>query len=712
VNNGGGGVFLYRLFYPAIVLMNRQRYFYKFALIFLLMFLPFLSSVILVSKNLNHQIDVVQMEQRGLTFDAQLRALIQHIQQHRGLASGYLGNKSQATKAKMMAKQQEIHQDIERLNQLLSIQSDLYHISKPWAVWQEGWNHLSQNLERMTISQSFNQHVDSIQQIQDLIQDIGDASQLTFDSEPADFYLIDSINTRLLSLTESMGQTRAMGTGILAKKTMNENERIQLIYLVQSIQHTYDANAKGAKIIFSYSDQAKAKLAVQQQEVDNNVHQFVDTVTHNLLNASELTMDSSDFYQLATTTIDGIYHFISQQSVILNQDLEKRVTHQQSQLFITTGALLLSALLVVYLFIAFYISIKQTITTIAQTTEQVAKGDLTRRFDLQTKDETSQISDSFNHMMDSFSLMVKANKQMAHRVALLSEEMTAGADQTSRAIEQITSSIQEVASGAEKQVMKALEVENMELEIAKVMDQMTEEVLTASDTALFASEKANQGSKVANQAIEQMRKIQHKMSLSVESINTLENSSHEIGRILALLAQISSQTNLLALNATIEAARAGEYGRGFAVVAEEVRKLAEQSNSSAEQIQNILTDIKSGIHHADESMKDGFLALEQGMGLVDQTGDAFEEIRTAIIRVSSQSKEVSEGANGIAQQSKKMVQFISNLSQISHESSANTQVVAAAAEEQNACMQDLASSFAELNKMVEELETQIQRYKV
>jgi methyl-accepting chemotaxis protein len=100
-------------------------------------------------------------------------------------------------------------------------------------------------------------------------------------------------------------------------------------------------------------------------------------------------------------------------------------------------------------------------------------------------------------------------------------------------------------------------------------------------------------------------------------IRGLGERSKEIGEIVAVITKISSQTNLLALNAAIEAARAGEHGRGFAVVADEVRKLAEQSAQSAQQISELITHIQKETLNAVQSMDQATKEVQSGLDVVD-----------------------------------------------------------------------------------------------
>jgi methyl-accepting chemotaxis protein len=139
-----------------------------------------------------------------------------------------------------------------------------------------------------------------------------------------------------------------------------------------------------------------------------------------------------------------------------------------------------------------------------------------------------------------------------------------------------------------------------------------------------AYKRAEDGNSVVKGAVEQMNKIEEKVSISSNIVNVLGEKSNELGNIVYMITQIAEQTNLLALNAAIEAARAGEQGRDFAVVAEEVRKLAEQSGIAAGQIGGLIHEIQNEIDDAVKSMSEGNGAVKDGIIMVENTVSVFK----------------------------------------------------------------------------------------
>lgn len=169
---------------------------------------------------------------------------------------------------------------------------------------------------------------------------------------------------------------------------------------------------------------------------------------------------------------------------------------------------------------------------------------------------------------------------------------------------------------------------------------------------------------------------------------------------------------MLSLNAAIEAARAGEHGRGFAVVAGEVKKLAEQSSKSAEQIATLIHDIQGEIGKAQESMQSATKEVHVGMVVVQTAGGLFSEIERYVDEVGSQVQEVTVAAQQISAGATQVVQAIEGIAEVAQTTASGTENVSAAAEEQLASMEEISSSSAALTHMAGELQVLVDKFKL
>src|SRR5690606_16868494 len=157
---------------------------------------------------------------------------------------------------------------------------------------------------------------------------------------------------------------------------------------------------------------------------------------------------------------------------------------------------------------------------------------------------------------------------------------------------QVVQSIQEVAGTIEVQGKNTAESAVAIGEVTVGIQQISGSISSVADAASETMNQANMGNEYIQKVIEQMSNIDDASSDTIQVMQKLEARSHEIEKIIDVITGIAGQTNLLALNAAIEAARAGEHGKGFAVVSNEVRKLAEQSNESANQIVELVKIIQ------------------------------------------------------------------------------------------------------------------------
>ncbi|MFT4143539.1 MAG: methyl-accepting chemotaxis protein, partial [Mobilitalea sp.] len=273
-------------------------------------------------------------------------------------------------------------------------------------------------------------------------------------------------------------------------------------------------------------------------------------------------------------------------------------------------------------------------------------------------DVEEQYRNSFyKEINDQLADLKKMLNQWVYQLLTSSVSVKNSADRIYRFSENTKQSMYEM-SMATQEIAKFFE------DMADRLNQVSNAVTVLNDTSTKIASSTNKAKSQVNQAnldadeggqavaimSESMQKISREVTNAQHTVVELGNITERIQSITESITAISSQTNLLALNASIEAARAGEHGKGFSVVAQEVRKLAEESRSSAEKINNLVIDVRNAVQNTKESMEVVEADVKHGVGVTGQAITSFEKIKE---NVNIAATLMADIAKDIAEQSEK-----------------------------------------------------------
>ncbi|WP_077735477.1 methyl-accepting chemotaxis protein TlpB [Bacillus sonorensis] len=366
----------------------------------------------------------------------------------------------------------------------------------------------------------------------------------------------------------------------------------------------------------------------------------------------------------------------------------------------------------VFLMILIIRSITGPLRRLVSSAKNISSGDLTQTINVRTKDELGQLGISFNEMAESLRSLISVIQTSVENVASSSEQLTASADQTSKATEHITSAIEQFSNGNESQNEKVETSAEQLTDMNNRLLDMSKTSASITESSLQSTEIAGTGGELVQKTVGQMNSIDQSVKQAESVVKGLEGKSKDITAILRVINGIADQTNLLALNAAIEAARAGEAGRGFSVVAEEVRKLAEQSASSAKEIEGLIQEIVNEIGKSLEMFQNVNREVQSGLNITDETDASFKQIYDMTNEIAGKLQMMNTAVEQLSQGSQQVAGAVEEIAEVSRESSGSIQDIAASAEEQLASMEEISSSAATLEQMAEELRDLTKKFKI
>lgn len=328
--------------------------------------------------------------------------------------------------------------------------------------------------------------------------------------------------------------------------------------------------------------------------------------------------------QLIAASVDSLHESVKKEQAVLGPKLNDiQSTSITKLMLITTAALIIG------IAVSFYMtrSITKPIKKAVELAHRLAKGDLSFVINVQGKDETAQLLTALHDTANSLKGIIGSINnatidltQQSSDLNQLTNQCHQGTksqlevtDQVAVAINEMTTSVQDVANNAAQ----------------------------AAKSATDANQQAIIGSQVVQNTIKSINELSVSVERTSEKLHELESETLNIGAILEVIRGISEQTNLLALNAAIEAARAGEHGRGFAVVADEVRTLAQRTQTSTEEIQVLIERLQNGAKSAVHVMNKGKAGVVDSVGRATEAGQSLQAMTTSISIINDMNAQIA-----------------------------------------------------------------------
>ena len=698
-----------RFFAPGTWLINKFKYSGKFFILGVIALIPLLLLYYFLLSEINSSIEVAEDAVDGAKYNNELKTFLKYTQQHRGMSSGYL-NGDQSFKENMLDVEDKLTDQINIIDQIDKKVGNQFNTTEKWSQLKSQWQSISENLDSLDAQESFKIHTELTGKTMELIKDTADASKLTVVPQLDSSYLMDSIVNQLPLLTETMGQARAKGTAAATKKVITDEEKLQLISFISTTEDL-SRNIERAHNIIESENPTVAKELVETYQASQTVTlEFLEVFENKVIKVVDI--ESGQFFDIATKTIDASFALYELETKMLNQLLLDQVSQLEMKKLILTTIVSVLILLAAYLCISFFMSVKEAVTNLVKATSEMANGNLTVRTQIKSKDELLMIGEAFNGMADSFSAMIKKSQDAVEQLASSSEQLSASADETEQTAMQIADTINGVAAGATKQsdhtgaILEMIKNTKAQVDIGN--DKVEQSFIQAKESSRFASV----GNAAISEAISHLGDVTRTVQFATDSIQKLGKRSNEIGGIISVITDIADQTNLLALNAAIEAARAGEQGKGFTVVAEEVRKLAEQSSTAARQIIELIESIQSETSVTVRTMESNLTAVKGQVNIIQKGGESLKEIVRNVEKTEISVQDLQQVLAQLEENADEVLKSVEVVAAVIEDTAASAEEVAASAEEQSATVEEMSASSLALAKLAEELQSEITRFTV
>ena len=394
-------------------------------------------------------------------------------------------------------------------------------------------------------------------------------------------------------------------------------------------------------------------------------------------NSRKINLAGEDMIFVITASLENAYARANEIADFMEQNA---LDNTKKFIIVATAIMVISLLLAMIYSRA---SITRPLNTLIERARNLSSGDgdLTRKLEINGKDEIAQASEAINNFIEKVRILINDAKHLSSENSSVANELSSTSLQTGKRVEDSTIIVNNTTKKGEE-----------------IQKSMRESIVTAEDSKADL-QKASGYIKSANDAIKNLAnqiinsaQIESQMAVKIEQ---LSKDAEQVKSVLVVINDIADQTNLLALNAAIEAARAGEHGRGFAVVADEVRKLAERTQSSLVEINATISVIVQAISDSSEQMSINSKTIQELTSVANNVENTINVMSEAMSNAIIMSDKTTEDYIKTGKSVNNIMEGISNINSISTENARSVEEIAAAAEHLNKMTDVLNNKLAE-----------------
>ena len=611
---------------PAMALMNRLSYAMKFCLISALCFVPLL----IVSGMLVSQAwDRVQVSRHALDSMQLLRQVTQLVpdaERLRGLdiAAFHMGVGEQGEVLERNSR--EVRERLISGLQALPIDAAgadtaelLQQRDALLAAYRETEGASLRNRGQMTTQA----HVDLLT----LLTVSAAHSGLSHDYERNVRQLMDLLVQHTPQVTSTVGLGRATGAYSIGLGYLNSDASRDMDNILEEVQRLRGNYAQAQAFLQQPELEAlRGPAATSSESLERVMAIFEDEI----ILSSSYEDSWEGYFQKVSVELAKTYDFSAAILDFLGESLAERLSDGTRAMLVLVVALAVIMLLIIWLYLGFYMSTRRTINELSVVMRQVAAGDMTGRVNVTSRDELGALAGELNTSMERIQGLISHVSRTAGQVSDQSGQVMNISTESSSAVEAQRTQIEQVATAMN--------------EMSATSQDVARSAALAANNAEQANSETLNGRRMVEASVDGIERLAKEIENSVGVINNLADDSVSIGRVLDVIKGVAEQTNLLALNAAIEAARAGEQGRGFAVVADEVRTLAQRTQQSTQEIEQMIARLQEGVGAAVKAMGTSHGMTGEAVDSSLQVQTALDNILRAVTQIVDQSQQIAAAA--------------------------------------------------------------------